>query len=109
MCIRDRYTETCKARIDAAKAAYDKLSDTQKALVTNAKALTEAVEAYNKLDQEQKKLVEENEVPGDTGGSGDTGSTYEQPKKNNDNIPIEDSQIKEGKVYSNGDYSYKCQ
>ena len=33
------YTETCKARIDAAKAAYDKLSDTQKALVTNARCV----------------------------------------------------------------------
>ena len=38
-----------KNAIDAAQAAYDALTDAQKALVSNAKALTEAQAAYKKL------------------------------------------------------------
>ena len=40
------YTDECKAKIDEARAAYDALTDVQKALVTNASVLTEAESAY---------------------------------------------------------------
>ena len=43
------YTAACKARIDAAQAAYDALTDAQKALVSNAQALTAAEIRYNEL------------------------------------------------------------
>ena len=41
------YTETCKAKIDRAQAAYNALTSAQKAQVTNADTLTSAVTAYN--------------------------------------------------------------
>ena len=43
------YTDACKAKIDAARAAYDALTDTQKALVTNAADLAAAEDAYAAL------------------------------------------------------------
>ena len=43
------YTDACKAKIDAAKAAYDALTETQKGLVSNAQTLTDAVNRYNAL------------------------------------------------------------
>ena len=43
------YTETCKALIDDAKAAFDALTDEQKARVTNAETLTEAIATYESL------------------------------------------------------------
>ncbi|MBR3521749.1 MAG: hypothetical protein IKN75_04395 [Prevotella sp.] len=47
------YTETSKAKIDAARAAYDGLTDAQKALVTAAdvKVLTDAEAKYAELKQ----------------------------------------------------------
>ncbi len=43
------YTSACKAKLDAALAAYDALTNEQKALVTNAQTLTDAVNRYNAL------------------------------------------------------------
>ena len=43
------YTDECKAKIDAASDAYDALTDTQKALVTNYGILTGAIVHYNEL------------------------------------------------------------
>ena len=43
------YTAGSKAKIDAARNAYDALSDTQKAQITNYKTLTYAEEEYAKL------------------------------------------------------------
>ena len=43
------YTTECKARIDAAREAYDALTDVQKALVTNLATLTAAEKAYADL------------------------------------------------------------
>ena len=47
------YTEECKARIDAARSAYDALTDAQKALVPEEtlKILTDAEAAYEELKQ----------------------------------------------------------
>jgi len=42
-------TDTCKGKIDAAKAAYDALTDAQKELVTNKKVLSDDIELYNIL------------------------------------------------------------
>ncbi len=47
--IGDKVSDTSGAKIDAARKAYDKLSDTQKALVTNYEQLEAAEEAYAKL------------------------------------------------------------
>ena len=43
------YTDDCKAKIDAARAAYDALTDDQKALVDNADALAAAETKYAEL------------------------------------------------------------
>lgn len=43
------YTESCKAKIDAARAAYDALTKEQQALVSNLSVLIAAEEAYDKL------------------------------------------------------------
>ena len=42
-----QYTEECRIKIDMAKAAYDALSEANKANVTNAATLTEALSTYN--------------------------------------------------------------
>ena len=47
--IGDKVSDTSGAKIDAARAAYDQLSDTQKALVTNYEQLEAAEEANEKL------------------------------------------------------------
>ena len=47
--IGDKVSDTSGAKIDAARKAYDKLSDTQKALVTNYEQLEAAEEAYARL------------------------------------------------------------
>lgn len=43
------YTADCKFRIDAARAAYDALTDAQKSLVTNYSMLIAAESEYNRL------------------------------------------------------------
>ena len=43
------YTDACKAKIDEARDAYDALTDTQKALVTNYETLTAAEARYAEL------------------------------------------------------------
>ncbi len=43
------YTDACKAKIDDAKDAYDALTDAQKALVTNAATLSDAIDRYAEL------------------------------------------------------------
>ena len=48
-------TEASKAKIDAARAAYDKLTDAQKKLVKNLKVLTDAEAEYERL----KKAAED--------------------------------------------------
>ncbi len=47
--IGDKVSDTSGAKIDAARKAYDKLSDTQKALVNNYEQLEAAEEAYARL------------------------------------------------------------
>jgi hypothetical protein len=49
------YTAASKAKIDDARAAYDALTDTQKALVTNVDILTTAETAYAALELAQAK------------------------------------------------------
>ena len=49
------FTDECKAKIDAARAAYDKLTDAQKKLVKNLKVLTDAEAEYERL----KKAAED--------------------------------------------------
>ena len=44
------YTDECKANIDAAREAYDALSDEEKATVTNYSTLTAAEALYNAID-----------------------------------------------------------
>lgn len=46
-------TPDCKAKIDAARAAYNKLTDVQKALVTNLNVLTAAEDKYEELTKTQ--------------------------------------------------------
>ena len=44
------YTDACKEKIEAARAAYDTLPEDQKALVKNYSVLTDAEEEYDKLE-----------------------------------------------------------
>ena len=50
-------TAECKAKIDAARTAYDALSDGDKALVTNIATLTTAEAAYTALNQAEADKV----------------------------------------------------
>ena len=50
------YTESCKAKIDAARAAYDALTKEQQALVSNLSVLITAEEAYDKLANETTEI-----------------------------------------------------
>ena len=49
------YTEASKAKIDAARAAYNGLTNAQKALVKNTKVLTDAEASYKKLKEDNDK------------------------------------------------------
>ena len=49
------YTDACKARIDAARKAYDALNAEEKAKVTNYKKLTDAEDQYKKLKEADDK------------------------------------------------------
>ena len=57
------YTDACKAKIDAARKAYDALSAEEKAKVTNYKKLTDAEDQYKKLkaadDKAKAKAVDD--------------------------------------------------
>ena len=59
------YTAECKAKIDAARTAYDALSDEAKALVTNYSTLTDAETAYAALNQAEadKVVAKINAIP----------------------------------------------
>ena len=50
-------TDECKARIDAAREAYDKLTPEQRALVSNYDVLTAAEDEYNRLKNEADKAA----------------------------------------------------
>ena len=52
------YTAACKAKIDEAQAAFDALTDAQKALVENADVLIAAAEKYAELKAEAEKPTE---------------------------------------------------
>ena len=51
------YTDACKIKIDDASTAYDALTDTQKALVTNLDVLTMARQTYEDLKAATEKLA----------------------------------------------------
>lgn len=51
------YTEECKAKIDAARAAYDALEEELKLQITNYETLTKAEEEYAQLKIEADKLA----------------------------------------------------
>ena len=55
------YTAACKAKIDDAQAAFDALTDAQKALVENKDMLTAAAEKYAELKAEAEKPTEPDE------------------------------------------------
>ena len=51
------YNDDCKAKIDAAREAYEELTDAQKALVTNYDVLTTAEANYEKLNKNATEIV----------------------------------------------------
>ena len=51
------YTAECKAKIDAARAAYDALTDAQKGLVTKRNDLTAAEAAYHEAELDANKVA----------------------------------------------------
>ena len=59
------YTEACKALIDAAREAYDALTDAQKALVTNLETLTTAEATYANLKAAAEKAAADQAAAGD--------------------------------------------
>lgn len=72
--------QTCKAAIDAAKAAYDKLTAEQKKLVTNVGTLTAAEKTYQEIKDKENK--------------------DNQGNQNN-------NAVKAGETYDSGNYRYK--
>ncbi|MBQ7540856.1 MAG: leucine-rich repeat protein, partial [Clostridia bacterium] len=52
------YSDACKARIDAARAAFDALSDEDKAKVSNAGDLTAAEAEYARLEAQATELAQ---------------------------------------------------
>ncbi len=69
--------DSCKKRIDTARAAYDMLTDTQKALVSNYYVLTAAVEMYNKVvkaeeNQKSGNIVENSSSESENNGENTT-------------------------------------
>ncbi len=59
-----------KAKIDIARAAYDSLTDDQKALVTKLSDLEAAEAAYDELTVENDDRIDDPVQPGDNGQSG---------------------------------------
>lgn len=55
-------TDACKAKIDAAKAAYEELTAEQKALVTNYETLTQAETKYAEAVQKKEDKAKADEV-----------------------------------------------
>ena len=51
------YNDDCKAKMDAAREAYEELTDAQKALVTNYDVLTTAEANYEKLNKNATEIV----------------------------------------------------
>ena len=74
------YTDDCKAKIDSARAAYDALTDAQKAQVDNYATLTAAEAKYDELkaaaEEEAKKEEEEKK---------------EEEKKEEETVPAEET------------------
>ena len=60
-------TDTCKAKIDAARTAYEALSEDQKELVTNKKVLFDAIELYDTLAHQPKVVDNGVKVEGKDG------------------------------------------
>ncbi len=56
------YTTASQRKIAEAKEAYEKLSDTQKALVTNLSILTEAEDTYKALEEESNRQNQDKAV-----------------------------------------------
>ena len=99
----------CKAKIDAARTAYDKLTDAQKALVENADVLTKAEETYQTLT---KKPADDKKDPADNGQKpSDTTTNPGNPSNPGTSTqPAGDAQtdtLVEGKVYTVGSYTYR--
>ena len=100
----------CKAKIDAARTAYDKLTDAQKALVENADVLTKAEETYQTLT---KKPADDKKDPADNGQKPSDTTTNPGNPSNPDTStqPAGDAQTDdtfiEGKVYTVGSYTYR--
>ncbi|MBQ9481231.1 MAG: hypothetical protein IJU84_03630, partial [Clostridia bacterium] len=63
------YTADSKAAIDEAKAAYDALTDEQKALVDNANVLTSAEQTYATKEAEANKGLSGGAIAGIVIGS----------------------------------------
>ena len=59
------YDTVCKAKIDAAKAAYDKLTAAEKEKVTNAEALTTAITSYETLKTQAEEEKQQNQEAAD--------------------------------------------
>ena len=69
------YTDACKAKIDAARKAYDALTTDQKKLVTNYSTLTDAEKKYADLKAEADKKPSGNSGTGNTSAGSTTGET----------------------------------
>lgn len=104
------YTEASKARIDAAEAAYKKLTAAEKQSVTNYATLTAAVQMYENLkakDEAEKAETDANKEAADAVGQliGQIGTVENSQTNNQDNTPV--SALAEGNIYKTGNYNYK--
>ena len=95
----------CKTKIDAARAAYDKLTDAQKLFVENAEILTKAEADYKKLTEkpsENTKKPSDNEQK-PAGDVKNPVNNEQKPAEGNTTatVPVE------GNTYSAGGFTYR--
>lgn len=94
------YTDACKAKINAARAAYDQLTDAQKKFVQNYEKLTVAETNYEEWKTSADKNVEEDKPaesikqPGDDTVLPDNGTGIQ-------------NELTEGNIYTSGNYKYR--
>lgn len=98
------YTQECRLKIDAAREAYEALTDAQKAFVTNVDVLKNAEAAYAQLEKNAAREEEDKEAtkPGTDQPGTDQPST-DQPSTDQPN----GSAPKEGETYTVDSYSYQ--
>ena len=103
------FSADSKAKIDAARAAYEKLTEEQKKLVTNYAILTGAETTYTEIMTPSENPPADNKPTDSQTTGGQTTGGQTANNQNTDKQPADDAAttLMEGTVYTSGNYSYK--